>query len=565
MDCTCMICGVNFYSTRNAMLCENCRIRHCVVCGKEFRIDPSELNKTTCSGACKSKLTQMIKAGKSSLGFKKICKYCGKEFIANHNRRDYCYDDHYATCKICKKKFKIKHLDAIPETCSEECKLKLMEQTTQERYGVSHVFQSEEFKENAKKTIFEKYGVDNVSKNEGIKKRLSKIMTDIHSDKERSKEIRDKAKHTMFEKYGRSFPRMQDPSKIESYKLLLDDPVEFFKQFDNPPSLRLISETCGVNDSTIGNVIHENGLEDYVSFQTYSMEEEIENFIHSLDKTIEIEVHNRDIIKPKELDLYLPQYKLGIECNPTWTHNSTIDPWGSSRPTRYHRNKSLKAIEAGIQLFHVYGYEWTNKKKIIKSMIRHLIYKDIDKYFARNLIIDENINRIEEINFLNDNHRQGYCISSTCLGLRTSYGALVAVMSFGKTRKTISKDDKDLELLRYACKLNTSVVGGASKLFKHFLQNNTDLDILSYSDLSHTSGKLYEMLGFKCESLSDPGYMWVDPNTDKYFTRNRCQKQYISQIVPDANLNMTEKEIMSSHGYVQVFDSGSYRWRYLHK
>ena len=150
--CVCMICNQEFYSKRNAVICDKCRTRTCSVCGKQFKIDPSELNKTTCSRECKKEETKLIKEGKL-VGKLHKCKYCGKEFYSNHNRREYCYDDHYATCQVCGKSFKILHLDSIPATCSEECKQKYTISTVKQKYGVDYVFQNKQFKEQANSSL----------------------------------------------------------------------------------------------------------------------------------------------------------------------------------------------------------------------------------------------------------------------------------------------------------------------------------------------------------------------------------------------------------------------------
>jgi len=55
--------------------------------------------------------------------------------------------------------------------------------------------------------------------------------------------------------------------------------------------------------------------------------------------------------------------------------------------------------------------------------------------------------------------------------------------------------------LRFCNKLNYSVVGGASKLFKHFIKNNKPKNIISYSDNRYFDGSLYEKLGFIKEGI----------------------------------------------------------------
>ena len=39
---------------------------------------------------------------------KKICAYCGKEFIATHTSQKYCKGPHYRKCEVCGKEFEFK-------------------------------------------------------------------------------------------------------------------------------------------------------------------------------------------------------------------------------------------------------------------------------------------------------------------------------------------------------------------------------------------------------------------------------------------------------------------------
>ena len=76
--------------------------------------------------------------------------------------------------------------------------------------------------------------------------------------------------------------------------------------------------------------------------------------------------------------------------------------------------------------------------------------------------------------FLESNHRQGSVTSSVGLGLYTGSGELVSLMTFGKMRSTIGSSKSDsadiVELVRFCNLKNYSVVGGASKLFKHYIR-----------------------------------------------------------------------------------------------
>ena len=89
------------------------------------------------------------------------------------------------------------------------------------------------------------------------------------------------------------------------------------------------------------------------------------------------------------------------------------------------------------------------------------------KIFARKCII-KNITHLEKEFFLQENHIQGNCQSSTNLGLFFK-DELVSVMTFG-IRK-ITSSIPTTELLRFCNKIDTVVVGGASKLFNFFYKN----------------------------------------------------------------------------------------------
>lgn len=100
--------------------------------------------------------------------------------------------------------------------------------------------------------------------------------------------------------------------------------------------------------------------------------------------------------------------------------------------------------------------------------------------------------------------------SSVRLGLITNDDKLVSVMTFNKIRKGIgnlnSDTDNTRELSRFCNLKYSSVVGGASKLFKYFITHYQYDKIVSFSDVAHTKGSLYSILGFSCINQSSPEY-----------------------------------------------------------
>ena len=142
-------------------------------------------------------------------------------------------------------------------------------------------------------------------------------------------------------------------------------------------------------------------------------------------------------------------------------------------------------------------------------------------------------------------------------------------MTFSRPRKFMGKledsNTSDWELVRFCNMCGTSVVGGASKLFKYFTRTHPFDVIYSFSDIAHTRGTLYKKLGFTFIHRSTPNYVWVSIKDDSYYTRVKCQKHNLPKLFDDPSIdiaNNTESHIMIEHGYVQVFDSGCIRWEY---
>ena len=139
-------------------------------------------------------------------------------------------------------------------------------------------------------------------------------------------------------------------------------------------------------------------------------------------------------------------------------------------------------------------------------------------------------------------------------------------MTFGSARRTIgvNKNTEFWELVRFCNKLNTSVVGGASKLFKRFVDQFDPSDIISFSDRAHTTGNLYTKLGFSEKGRSAPGYVWVNSNTDIAYNRVNAQKSNLKKFLYDESIDLakTESEIMEEHEFVKVYDSGVITWQW---
>jgi len=449
-------------------------------------------------------------------------------------------------------------------------------------YGVHYPYQSDEIYQSARTSWLEKYGYENPMQSEAIKEKtratcLARYGNTCFLQSDLGVANTEQA---FQEKYGvRWFSqsaqwkqlRMTDPSKIDNLIRFRKDPHKYIsEEFVIKPTLRQLAASIGIFEGSTAQILEDNNMRDAVAYVYSYMENEVYNALLSIDPNLNIERNTHRVITPYELDLYLPEYKIGIECNPTSTHNSSMNTFGRNEPPikyNYHQKKTEMCESQGIFLFHIFGSEWTYSREIIVSMLRNLLGKNTHKLYARQCQIKE-VSASDCASFLNANHRQGNANSPIRLGLFYN-DELVSVMTFGKMRSSIGTDNTDLsdcwELVRFCNKLNTSVVGGADKLFKHFVRTYQPARVRSFSDRAHTRGNVYKLLGFTEIRKSDPGYVWVDARTDISYHRYSAQKQNIKQFLhdEDVDLSKSEKQIMEEHGFVQVFDSGTILWEYI--
>jgi hypothetical protein len=243
--------------------------------------------------------------------------------------------------------------------------------------------------------------------------------------------------------------------------------------------------------------------------------------------------------------------KLGFEFNGVFWHSNKF------KNKDYHLNKYKKSIDNEIKLCTIWEDDWTLKREICESFILNKISKS-GRLMARKTNIKE-IDYNTSREFLDKNHLQGDCKSSKRIGLY--YGdELVTLMTFSKLRLPFNGknvDGKDnWELTRFCNKLNTSVVGGASKLLKYFIKNYKPVEIQTYSDNLISDGDLYEKLGFEYKWTSNPGYWYVVNNIRSH--RFNWRK---SKLVKEGyDSSKTGEEIMAELGYWRIYNAGNKKW-----
>ena len=285
---------------------------------------------------------------------------------------------------------------------------------------------------------------------------------------------------------------------------------------------------------------------------TSKKEKEVLEF---LSNYVECDNTNREVLNNKELDVYIPSKRVAIEFNGLYWHNSKF------KDSNYHLDKLNDCEEKGIKLIQIFEDEWDNKQEITKSRLLNILNLTKRKIFARKTEIRE-VNSSLSMKFLRENHIQGELGSSIKLGLFYN-NELVSLMTFGSLRKNLGQTKKEgsWEVLRFCNKLNTTVDGGASKLFKNFIENYSPKEVITYADRRWSNGEMYKHLGFNFEENTKPSYFYVANKKRE----NRFKYRKSELIKQGFNKNISEKEIMEGRNILRIYDCGTKRFKFINK
>ena len=213
-------------------------------------------------------------------------------------------------CKICGKFLNFTGLPNIPfrKTCSNNCSKKLaillMNNTINEKYGVSNISQLESIKIKKQQTCLIHYGVNNPLKNNKIKNKVKEKL------KLQQKEIHNKIKETCLKKYG-----VDNTSKLDEIKQKIKNTFINKYGVDNPMKCDEIKNKFNW-DSMIINQIKTKRKNN--TFNKSKLEDLSYNLLK--EKYEDVIRQYRSELYPFNCDFYIPSLDLYIECNYGWTH-----------------------------------------------------------------------------------------------------------------------------------------------------------------------------------------------------------------------------------------------------
>ena len=332
------------------------------------------------------------------------CKICGKPITFKYN----CYS------KYCSRKCSNgdkEVVEKISKSCSDSLKQKYKEdgesikkkrkETLTAKYGVnatSSPFSINEIQDASKNIILEKYGVDNAFKIDWVKnKRKEKQRQDsIKLQKNRNIDIE-------YLKDGNYLVK----NCCDIHGDLVFTQTEFNNRFK--PNRYCLSNPCYIC----------NPFGNHVSGQQKTLLEYIKIIYKG-----EIIENDKKALDGLEIDIYLPELKIGFEFNGDYWHMNPIN----YRYDDINQSTKLSAIETwkkdigklfiaeekGIMLFHVWEYYYKNETDSVKDFISNLVNNNIQYVhpiikLKRELdIIDPNYTRIDDTIFEYDDVRIVY-------------------------------------------------------------------------------------------------------------------------------------------------------------
>jgi len=430
------------------------------------------------------------------------------------------------------------------------------------RYGVDNPMKSEEVKNKIKEVSIETYGVDNPMKIDYVKNKHRDTIIELYGVNNvfESDLIKDKIKKTNNKNLGVDYPTQSNVVKLKLKERALDKlkiKYPFIISIDGY-DLTCYCNTCETNFFINRVLLNERNNEGYglctncnpIGINSISKgEKELFEFIKTItNDTIE---NDTSILEGKELDIYIPSKNIAIEYNGLYWHSELF------KSNNYHLDKTIMCESKGIKLIHIFEDEWVYKQDIVKSRLKNILGLTDTRIYARKCDVRE-VSTKDKGLFLDNNHIQGKVKSLFNLGLYYN-GELVSLMTFGKGRVIMGGKDDEWELTRFCNKLGTGVIGGASKLLKHFnLKYNPD-KIISYADKRWSQGDLYNNLGFKFIHDSVPNYFYINGSVREY--RFKYRKDVLVKNGFDPN--KSERDIMLERKMYRIYDCGTKRYELI--
>ena len=258
-------------------------------------------------------------------------------------------------------------------------------QSCLERYGTEYAAQSQEVQDRMKATCMERYGTEWAAQSEEVISKINKTLLERYGGTG-MRVFGDRIRATMIERYGVEYSKTDEfrelmrelhnaghfdhiykkrcNTNMDRYSepyyhhalakqhhpeiLSIDENNYWVCQCPHPDCNQCVEKTYitygEVHDMRIkqGSELCTHLLPIAVQGTPSSYELTVRGWLDELN--IAYDSNRRDIIAPKELDIYLPDFNLAIEINGCYWHST------NEKPRNYHADKYNRCFNAGIKL-----------------------------------------------------------------------------------------------------------------------------------------------------------------------------------------------------------------------
>ena len=425
-------------------------------------------------------------------------------------------------------------------------------ETCRKKYGADSFFASEQGRKVKEESTMRKYGVSNVFLLPETQAKAQETKKEKYPNYESRASIRAKTNETSLKKYGTLFPqqskevkqKMRDSTMekygVTNWRKTLSTPLslrvlsskenleEFILSQENRISVNL-SKTLGCGHSTFLKAVRKYSLDNLVDYWHSEPEHELREFIVSLGIKQEL---SRTIIFPYEIDIYCPEYQIGIEFDGNYYHSEL------KKSQKYHQIKSNLAKDKDIFLFHVFEYDWRNpnKKEYIKNTLKRLFGSSFLTGIRLQDCVIRDANEKEAKNFLSKNYPCAAPEGGVYVSLEINDVPIYLA------RFTQNGTNHYLKGFFYAG--DAFVAGGEKAIVDYYIANHCKESSLFYiSDAATISPEFCKEIGFvNFVKQTEPGFVWTNGQFE----------------VLDQG-EATDEEMLAQNNY-RIYDCGKNIW-----
>lgn len=478
-------------------------------------------------------------SGGSSKDIFIVCDYCGKDLKTKKKYRvkaniildkDACND-----CKYTKRKElsllqygvensaqrkDVRDVISKKSTFRDKDKIKA---AMMSKYGVENPMESDKIKKRHKKSIRTKYGVDNVSQIDGNREKVNNTNLAKYGSKEylaskaareqikltclekygvenvfQSKELMEKGKQTSLSRYGVSHHlKDKDRAKKHGEKVLKAKIKLGIVKLFNGKTISEIREEVGFSDSRFRVLINQHGFEAAVKMtpKVSYLETIIGEFLKE---------NNIDFIPHQKFgkvisDIYIPDHNIVIETDGLYWHSEK-----EQQDKYYHMKKKYIYDNLFLKSLFFREDEIRDKLSIVKSIILNTCGKS-RKIYARKCLIKE-LTPEESKTFFRENHLMGRGQGRTFALLYDNQIVSAIIVKGVK--------NGGHEISRFCNTLNTTVIGGFTRLLECARKICNISSITTFIDRRYGVGAYLETFGFTKEACY-ASFRWTD-GTNSY-------------------------------------------------